>query len=90
MANTKQARKRARQNDRRRVRNRLVATAMRTSVKNVRKAIDENDVEAAQAALGAATRRLDMAASKGVIHKNQAARKIGRLVKAVNKLKAEG
>lgn len=90
MANTKQARKRARQNDRRRVRNRLVATAMRTSVKNVRKAIDENDVEAAQAALGAATRRLDMAASKGVIHKNQAARKIGRLVKAVNRLKAEG
>lgn len=83
MANSKSAEKRMRQNETRRVRNRLVITATRTAVKKVRRALETGDLEAAKALLPAAIRGLQNAANKGVIHANNASRKIGRLVKAV-------
>lgn len=89
MANSKSAEKRMRQNEKRRVRNRLIITASRTAVKKVRRALEAGDIEAAKAALPAAIRGLQNAASKGVVHANNASRRIGRLVKAVQKAAAQ-
>lgn len=85
MANSKSAEKRMRQNETRRTRNRLIITATRTAVKRVRRALDAGDVEAAKAALPGAIRSLQNAANKGVLHANNASRRIGRLVKAVRR-----
>ncbi len=79
MANHKSAEKRHKQSEKRRIRNRHVMSTVRTFVKRVRVAIEANDAAAAKEALPAAIRILDRAASKGVIHRNQASRKIGRL-----------
>lgn len=76
--------KRVRQNEKRRVRNRQILSTSRTFIKRVRAAVDSGDIAEAQAALPAAVKSLNSAASKGVIHRNQAARKISRLTKAVN------
>ena len=86
MANHKSALKRVRQTTRRRARNRLVLTSMRTNIKYVRAAIEAGNADEAQTRLEAAVRSLTRAADKGVIHRNQASRKIGRLVKAVGTL----
>ena len=86
MANHKSAEKRVRQNEKRRLRNRKVVSNVRTQIKNVRLAVQENDSEAAKAALPKAVRALSRAADKGVIHRNNASRRIGRLTKAVNGL----
>lgn len=88
MANHKQAIKRARQDAKRRLRNRHIVSTVRTYIKRVRAAIDARDAETAQSVLGVATRALNMAKSKGTIHRNQVARKISRLTKAVNALTA--
>ena len=88
MANHKSALKRVRQTVKRRARNRHVLTTMRTYIKRVRAAIESGDAAAAQDALGTATKALARAASKGVIHRNQASRKISRLTHAVRKLSA--
>jgi small subunit ribosomal protein S20 len=82
--NIKSAKKRMRQNETRRVRNRLITTATRTAVKKVRRALDAGNVADAQALLPEAVRSLQRAANKGVMHANTASRKVGRLVKAVN------
>ena len=87
MANHKQAMKRARQNDKRRLRNRQIVTTMRTYIKRVRKAVEDGDAEGADAALKTAVSALDRARFKGVIHRNQAYRKISRLTLAVNKIR---
>ena len=86
MPNHKSAIKRVRQNEKRRVRNRQILATARTYIKRVRAAVDSGDVAEAQAALPAAVRALNSASSKGVMHRNQAARKISRLTKAVNGL----
>jgi len=65
--------KRNKTNDKARQRNKAVKSALRTHVRRVRAAIAAGDAETAQALLPAATRALDKAVSKGVIHKNQAA-----------------
>ncbi|MGB1701407.1 MAG: 30S ribosomal protein S20 [Nannocystaceae bacterium] len=83
MANHKQAEKRNRQRLKRRQRNLMYLSTMRTHIKRVRKAIDGSDGEAAKAGLPVAVRAIDRAASKGVIHRNTAARYISRLTKAV-------
>ena len=79
MANSAQARKRARQAEVRRQRNAGQRSMMRTYVKKVVSAIAAGDKEAAAAALTAAAPVLDRAANKGLIHKNKAARHKSRL-----------
>lgn len=86
MANHKSALKRVRQNVKRRARNRHVLTSMRTLIKRVRAAIEAGNSEEAKANLADAVRHLSRAADKGVIHRKQASRKIGRLTRAVNNL----
>ena len=70
-----------RQQGRLRLRNRGVRAAVRTAVKRALAAIESGDPEAAQTAVLAAQSKLDAAARKGIIHKNNAARRLSRLVK---------
>lgn len=86
MANHKSAIKRIRQTLKRTLRNRFVRSTMRTYIRKVRDAAALGDKQGAQAALVHAVRKIDKAASKGVIHKNQASRRVSRLTKLVNKL----
>lgn len=86
MANHKSAEKRNRQNITRNARNTHIRSTMRTYVKLVREAVAGKDIEAAKAALEKAVPCIDKAASKGVIHKATASRKISRLNKLVNTL----
>ena len=73
MANIKSQIKRNKQNEKARLRNKAVKSSLRTSVRKFREAADGGNVEAAETALRAACRQLDKAASKGVVHMNQAA-----------------
>ena len=79
MANSAQARKRARQAEQHRQRNAGRRSEMRTELKKVTTAIDAGDKAAAQDALKAAAPLLDSLATKGLIHKNKAARHKSRL-----------
>ncbi|MFM1891259.1 MAG: small subunit ribosomal protein [Pseudomonadota bacterium] len=79
MANSAQARKRARQAEKHRQLNTAQRSMMRTSVKKVIKAIAAGDKEAAQAAYQQAVPLLDRMAGKGLLHKNKAARHKSRL-----------
>lgn len=88
MANHASALKRARQNENRRLRNKAVRTRVRGAIKSVRQAIEAKDQEAARTALTAAEPIIDQAASKGVLPKRTAARKISRLAKKVHALEA--
>ncbi len=85
MANTRSAEKRNRQAQKRRLRNVQVRTGVKSAVKKVRDAIAKGDGAQAKDALAQAVRLLEKAASKGVLHRNAASRRIGRLVKAVSK-----
>ena len=73
MANIKSQIKRNRQNEKARLRNKSVKSAVRTAVRQFREAAEAGDTEKAVALQRTAARALDKAASKGVIHKNQAA-----------------
>ncbi|PLY02292.1 MAG: 30S ribosomal protein S20 [Desulfuromonas sp.] len=84
MANHKSAEKRNKQNAIRNARNTHIRSTMRTLVKQVREAVAANDKEAANAALAKAIPYIDKTATKGVIHKATASRKISRLSKLVN------
>ena len=88
MANIKSAKKRARQSEVRRARNASARSMMRTAVKKVVKALDANDVAAAEAAFVAAQPLLDRFSSRGLIHKNKAARHKSRLNARIKALKA--
>lgn len=79
MANTAQAKKRARQADVHRGRNAAQLTLMRTQIKKVRQAIDKKDKAAAQTAYREASSAIDRMAGKGHIHKNAASRYKSRL-----------
>ncbi|MFP5259785.1 MAG: 30S ribosomal protein S20 [Acidobacteriota bacterium] len=87
MANHKSAIKRHRQSLLARARNRAVKTRVRNVIKAVRSALVGGDVAAAEAALLTATKVLDKAATKKIIHWKAAARNISRLTTAVNKSK---
>ena len=89
MANTKSAKKRVRQNSRRRLRNARVRTRARSSVRNARRAIEGGDA-GSTAAVQAAIQELDRAASRGVIHPNNAARRKGRLQRQLKKSERSG
>ncbi|MBP8251560.1 MAG: 30S ribosomal protein S20 [Herpetosiphon sp.] len=83
MANTASARKRIRTNERRRVRNLMVRSELKTLVKKSVQATTSS-ADNSQESLAAALKALDQAAAKGVIHKNQAARRKSRLVRRYN------
>jgi small subunit ribosomal protein S20 len=86
LANTQSAKKRIRQNEKRRVRNLSWRTRAKTHVKRAREAIATQDVEAADAAVQKAAQELDRAAAKGAIHHRNAARRKGRLMKQLAEL----
>lgn len=86
MANIKSAKKRILVNRTRNERNKAIKSKVKTSIKKVEAAVAAKDVEAAKAALLAATAEIDKATSKGVYHKNTASRKVSRLSKAVNSI----
>jgi len=81
--------KRARQNEKRRLRNLHVESTVKSAIKKVREAIEGKDVEGAQKALSKAIPLIQKAYSKGVFHKNTSARKISRLTLEVNALKTK-
>ena len=79
MPNTSSAKKELRKSHKRRLHNRAQRSTLRTAVKRVRSAVAANDQEAAEQAFRVATKRLDQAAAKNLIHKNAAARTKSRL-----------
>lgn len=83
MANIKSQKKRILTNEKARLRNKAVKSELKTLVRRTREAIASADKAKAEAALRVATRKLDVAASKGVIHKNQAANRKSSLAKQV-------
>ncbi len=83
MANHASSKKRIRQTAKRTIRNKKIRTTMRTYVKAVREAIAEGDKEAAEKALKTASRRIDMAVSKGIYHRKTGSRYISRLATQV-------
>ena len=90
MANIKSQKKRIITNEKSRLRNRMVKSELKTAVRRVREAVAEGDGKAAYAAACAACRLMDKAASKGIIHKNQAAnRKSGIMALANTVVTAE-
>ncbi len=86
MANTAQARKRARQSVVRNQHNSSLRSMLRTAIKRVRTAIESGDKAAASAVLQKATSVIDSVADKNIIHKNKAARHKSRLSAAVKSL----
>lgn len=86
MANIKSAKKRVLVAETKAARNKSIKSKVKTAIKKVDAAIAAKDVEAAKAALLAATSELDKAETKGVYHKNTVSRKISRMNIAVNKI----
>lgn len=88
MANSPQAKKRARQGEKRRTHNASLRSLVRTNIKKVNAAISAGNAEEAQAAYASAMPVLDSLADKGIIHKNKAARHKSRLNAQVRALSA--
>lgn len=86
MANIKSQIKRNRQNTKQRARNRVYRGSARTAVRDARAAIGNGEAEDARAAAMIALKALDKAAAKGVIHKNNAARRKSRLMQQLNSM----
>ncbi|HZZ50383.1 MAG TPA: 30S ribosomal protein S20 [Pseudonocardia sp.] len=84
MANIKSQIKRVKTNEKRRQRNKSVKSAVRTAVRRFREAVDAGDAELIEERRRSAGRALDKAASKGVIHRNQAANKKSSLARSAN------
>jgi small subunit ribosomal protein S20 len=86
VANIKSQVKRNRTNERRRLRNKSVKSSLHTAIRAFRQAAEAGDKEKAAELARSASRKLDKAASKGVIHKNQAANRKSALALTLNKL----
>lgn len=86
MANIKSAIKRIQVTERQALRNKSIKSAVKTQIKKVITAVENKDAAAAQTELQAAIKKISMAASKGIYHKNTAARKVSRLTKLVNEI----
>jgi small subunit ribosomal protein S20 len=84
VANIKSQLKRIKTNEKARLRNKSVKSSLKTAVRRFREAADAGDREQAQVALQYASRQLDKAASKGVIHPNQAANKKSAMAQRAN------
>ncbi len=89
MANIKSAKKRISVIEKKTLKNRRVKNSLRAIIKNFYKALAAQDFDTAKEKLAAAEKKLMQAASKNVIHKNAASRKVSRMTKAFNKAKAE-
>ncbi|MFN2390299.1 MAG: 30S ribosomal protein S20 [Actinomycetota bacterium] len=85
MANIKSQIKRNRQNEVRRERNKAARSSLRTRIKGYLQVVESGDTEAATEAYRVATKALDQAAAKGIIHKNKAANQKSRLAKHLGK-----
>lgn len=88
MATHKSAEKRNRQSERRRKRNVSIKSHVKTRIKSVIAAVNAKSPEESQGKLAAAVKVIAKASSKGILHKNNASRKISRLTKKVNALSA--
>jgi len=86
LANIKSAKKRILVNQTKADRNKAIKSGVKTAIKKVKVAIEANDAVAAKEALSNAISSINCAATKGVYHKSNAARKISRLTIAVNKI----
>ncbi|MBP8969429.1 MAG: 30S ribosomal protein S20 [Lachnospiraceae bacterium] len=86
MANIKSAKKRVLVDRRNEERNKAIRSSAKTAVKKVYTAVENGDKNAAAEELKAATKTLEMAATKGVYHKNNVANKTSKMAKAVNKM----
>ena len=86
MANIKQQKKRVLTNEKRRVRNQGYRSELKTLVRKTREAVEAGDKDLAEKNLQDASRKLDIAVSKGVIHRNQAAQRKSKLAKQVNQM----
>ena len=89
MANIKSAIKRNKQNEKRRIRNRIYLAGARTYVRKARLAIETGEVKDAHQATLEAISALDKAAEKGILHKNNAARRKSRLMKRLAALEKQ-
>lgn len=88
MPNSNSAKKRLRQDTVRRLRNRMVKSAMRNQLRKVRDAVTAGDIEKAQEEYRDAARKLDRAGASNIIHPNKAARTKSRLQRFIKKAKA--
>ncbi|GLC32232.1 30S ribosomal protein S20 [Clostridium omnivorum] len=88
MANIKSAQKRIKVTEAKTLRNRMVKSALKTTIKKFEVALTSGNAEEAKLALVNAAKALDMAASKGIIHKNMASRKKSRLASKLNSINA--
>ena len=86
MANVKSSKKRIRVTLRQTLRNRIIKSRTKTAMRRVVAACAANDAAGAKAALTNAVKTIDKAATKGVYHKNNAARKKSKLTRMVNKI----
>ena len=86
MANIKSQQKRVLTNERARLRNKSVKSSLHTAIRGFRAAVEAGDKEKAGELLASTTRKLDKAATKGVIHKNQAANRKSALAQAFNRI----
>ncbi|GAB3459499.1 30S ribosomal protein S20 [Streptomonospora sediminis] len=90
MANIKSQKKRIRQNEQARQRNQSVRSSLKTAIRKFRVAAEAGNVEQAVVLQRSAARQLDKAASKGVIHKNQAANRKSAIAKRLDKVQNAG
>ncbi|GAF65981.1 30S ribosomal protein S20 [Alkalihalobacillus trypoxylicola] len=88
MPNIKSAIKRVKTNDKKRAQNIATKSALRSAIKNFEAVVEAGDAENAKTAFVSATKKLDKAADKGLIHKNAASRQKSRLAKKLNGLTA--
>ena len=86
MANIKSQIKRNKQNEKARLRNKAVKSSLKTAIRKFHAAVEAGDAEAAGALMRDASRRLDKAVSKGVIHRNQAANRKSAIAKRQHEL----
>ena len=86
MANIKSQIKRNKQNEKRRLRNKSVKSSLKTAIRKFREAAEAGDTETATVLMREASRKLDKAASKGVIHKNQAANRKSSIARQLQSL----
>lgn len=88
MPNIKSAIKRVKTNEKRRAQNASQKSALRTAIKNFEATLAANDIEGAKVAFTVAIKKIDKAATKGLIHKNAASRQKSRLQKKFNEVTA--
>ena len=86
MANIKQQKKRVKTNEKRRVRNLGIRSGVKTEIRKFRELVSAGDKEKAEEQLRVASRTLDKAVTKGVLHRNNAANRKSRMAKAFNKM----